>query len=163
LSGSGTQDVGGTLAEASKLADEMRILAESLGYAVSVGFLLLAFRALADLWMRRERRDAYLACAIGGLAILALASQLELAYPPIAHLGGVVALVSLMASAYALLLFRGTFIPLSRGAKVAAAVAVVGTTLANAKRSAMSLGDCHAVGDAVIGTPRCASRNFSAA
>jgi signal transduction histidine kinase/ActR/RegA family two-component response regulator len=109
----------------------MRILAESLGYAVSVGFLLLAVRALTDLWLRRERRDAYLACAIGGLAVLALASQVELAYPPIAHLGGVVALVSLMASAYALLLFRGTFIPLSRGAKIAAAVAVVGTTLAN--------------------------------
>jgi signal transduction histidine kinase/CheY-like chemotaxis protein len=109
----------------------MRILAESLGYAVSVGFVLLAVRALADLRRQREWRDAYLACAIGGLAILALASQLELAYPPIAHLAGAVALVSLMASAYALLLFRGTFIPLSRGAKIAAAVAVVGTTLAN--------------------------------
>jgi signal transduction histidine kinase len=109
----------------------MKILAESLGYAVSVGFILLAVRALADLWKQRERRDMYLACAIGGLAILALASQLELAYPPIAHQGGVIALISLMASAYALLLFRGTFIPLSRRTKIVAAVAVVGTTLAN--------------------------------
>jgi signal transduction histidine kinase/ActR/RegA family two-component response regulator len=107
----------------------MRILAESLGYAVSVGFVLLAIRALADLRVRRERRDAYLACAIGGLAVLALASQLELAYPPIARTAGALALVSLMASAYALLLFRGTFIPLSRGAKIAAAVAVAAATL----------------------------------
>jgi signal transduction histidine kinase len=109
----------------------MKNLAESLGYAVSVGFILLAVRALADLRKQRERRDMYLACAIGGLAILALASQLELAYPPIAHQGGVIALISLMASAYALLLFRGTFIPLSRRTKIVAAVAVVGTTLAN--------------------------------
>jgi signal transduction histidine kinase len=107
----------------------MRILAESLGYAVSVGFILLAIRALADLRVRRERRDAYLACAIGGLAVLALASQLELAYPPIARTAGALALVSLMASAYALLLFRGTFIPLSRRAKIAAAVAVAAATL----------------------------------
>jgi signal transduction histidine kinase len=109
--------------------DEMRILAESLGYAVAVGFILLAVRAVADLWARRERRDAYLAGAIGGLAVLALASQLELAYPPIAPIGGIVALVSLMASAYALLLFRGTFIPLPRWAAVAAGAAVVAATV----------------------------------
>lgn len=107
----------------------MRIVAESLDYAVSVGFLVLAVRALADIWVRRERRDAYLACAIGGLAVLALASQLELAYPPIAPAAGVLALISLMASAYALLLFRGTFIPLPRSAKIAAVVAVVASTV----------------------------------
>ncbi|HEY8759589.1 MAG TPA: ATP-binding protein [Candidatus Dormibacteraeota bacterium] len=107
----------------------MRILAETLGYAVAAGFLLLAVRAVYDLWVRRERRDAYLACAIGALAILALASQLELAYPPAASYGGVVALVSLMASAYALLLFRGTFIPLPRAAVVAGGMAVGATTV----------------------------------
>jgi signal transduction histidine kinase/CheY-like chemotaxis protein len=107
----------------------MRVLAEPLGYAVATGFLLLAVRAVIDLWRRRERRDAYLASAIGGLAVLALASQLELAYPPFARLGGNLALVSLMASAYALLLFRGTFIPLRRKTKVAAGAAVVVATL----------------------------------
>jgi len=111
---------------------EMRIVAESLGYAVAAGFLLLAARAVYDLWVRRERRDAYLAWAIGALAILALASQLELAYPPIARLGGNLAVVSLMVSAYALLLFRGTFIPLPRKAKVAAGVAVIVATLIGA-------------------------------
>jgi signal transduction histidine kinase len=107
----------------------MRILAETIGYAVAAGFLLLAIRAVYDLWLRRERRDAYLAVAIGALAILALASQLELAYPPIAHVGGEIALLSLMASAYALLLFRGTFIPLRRGATLAAGLAVGAATI----------------------------------
>jgi hypothetical protein len=41
----------------------MRIYAESLGYAVAFGFILLAIGAIADLWFRRERRDANLACA----------------------------------------------------------------------------------------------------
>jgi signal transduction histidine kinase/ActR/RegA family two-component response regulator len=102
----------------------MRVLAESLGYAVAAGFLLLAIRAFIDLGRRRERRDAYLAFAIGGLAVLALASQVELAYPPIAGVAGSLALISLMASAYGLLLFRGTFIPIRRATKIAAGVAV---------------------------------------
>jgi signal transduction histidine kinase/CheY-like chemotaxis protein len=110
----------------------MRALAESLGYAVAGGFLLLATRAVADLWRRREWRDAYLALAIGGLAVLALASQLELAYPPIAGVAAQVALIGLMESAYALLLFRGTFIPLRYATRVAAGVAVGVTTLLGA-------------------------------
>ena len=110
----------------------MRILAESLGYAVTFGFILLAIRAVVDLWFRRERRDAYLACAIVGLAVLALASQLEIAYPPMAGAAGIVAVVSLMTSAYGLFLFRGTFLPLGRGMVVAAGVAVVAATLVSA-------------------------------
>jgi len=108
----------------------MRILAEALGYAVAAGFLLLAVKAVEDLWARPERRHAYLAAAIVALAVLALSSQLEIAYPPIASLGGDFAVLSLMASAYALLLFRGTFIPLRRATKVAAATAVAAAALA---------------------------------
>ncbi|HEY8680528.1 MAG TPA: ATP-binding protein [Candidatus Dormibacteraeota bacterium] len=110
----------------------MRILAESLGYAVAAGFLLLAIRALIDLWRRRERREAYLALAIGGLAVLALASQVELAYPPIAVAAGQLAQISLMASAYALLLFRATFIPLRRATKITVGAAVVVATIVGA-------------------------------
>ena len=107
----------------------MRLLAGSLGYAVDAGFLLLAIKAIQELRARRERRHAYLAAAIGSLAVLALASQLELAYPPIASVGGSIAVLSLMASAYGLLLFRGTFIPLRRGIKLAAAPAVAAAGL----------------------------------
>jgi signal transduction histidine kinase len=107
----------------------MRLLAGSLGYAVDAGFLLLAVKAIQELRVRRERRHAYLAAAIGSLAVLALASQLELAYPPIASVGGSIAVLSLMASAYGLLLFRGTFIPLRRGIKLAAAVTLAAAGL----------------------------------
>jgi hypothetical protein len=80
----------------------MRILAASLGYAVTAGFFVLAIKAVEDLRVRRDRRDAYLACAIVRLTVVALSSQVQLAYPPIAAVGSKVAVVGLMASAYAL-------------------------------------------------------------
>jgi signal transduction histidine kinase/CheY-like chemotaxis protein len=108
---------------------EMRVLAESLGYAVTVGFIVLAAKALLDLRAHRERRHAYLACAIVGLAVVAIGSQTQLAYPATAAVSGNVTVLSLMLSAYALLLFRGTFIPLRGRTKVAIGVAVLAATL----------------------------------
>jgi signal transduction histidine kinase len=112
------------MAAAPTLGHGMRVLAESLGYAVSAGFLFLAVKAAQDLWTHPDRRNAYLASAIGGLAILALASQLELAYPPISGVASDVAVVSLMASAFALFLFRGTFVPLRRATFIVVGAAV---------------------------------------
>jgi signal transduction histidine kinase/CheY-like chemotaxis protein len=126
LNGKGVWDVG---AKPECEPEDVKILAESLGYAVAGGFIFLATRAAMDLWARRERRQLYLAFAIGGLALVSLAAQVELAYPSLARLAGSVALTSLMASAYGLLLFRGTFIPLRFSTKVAAGVAVLAAVL----------------------------------
>jgi len=124
----------------------MRVLAEYLGYAVAAGFVLLTARAVKDLWLRRQRQDAYLVMAIGALAVLALASQLELAYPPVAWLAAYFAVLGLMSSGYALLLFRGTFIPLSRRAKVVAGVAVLAAAIVGEARMPDNLPALQAIG-----------------
>lgn len=99
-----------------------------LGYLVSAGFLALGLLTLRD-WLReRTRRRGYLALAIGLISLTSLVGQLDTLtgtrYTAILTL---LTLVLFMASGDALLLFRGTFLPLSR---VAVGIAVVASAAA---------------------------------
>src|SRR2546423_4187025 len=86
-----------------------------LPYAVNLASVILGLLTLRDWLLRRERSRGYLALAIGLLAITALIGEIQtILGNPLGEAGtGVVALVFL-ASGYAMLLFRSTFIPLSR-------------------------------------------------
>ena len=88
-----------------------------LGYLVSAGFLALSLLTLRDWLRQRSRRRGYLALAIGLIGLTSLVGQLDTLtgtrYTAILTL---LTLVLFMASGDALLLFRGTFLPLSRPA-----------------------------------------------
>ena len=97
-----------------------------LRYAVSAGFVALSLVILVD-WLRyRERSRGYLALAIGLLGITALLGRVT----PLLGPGFKLALtdltiLTLMASAYVLLLFRDTFVPLTPRIRAGALIAVV--------------------------------------
>jgi len=100
-----------------------------LGYLVSAGFFALGLLALRD-WLRhRSRRRGLLALAIGLIALTSLVSQLDTLTA--SRFTGVLSLLTIvlfMASANALLLFRGTFLhlsPVAVGIAASASAAVV--------------------------------------
>ncbi len=95
---------------------------------VSLSFLALGVFTVVD-WLRhRERSRGYLALALATLGLTSVLGQLNALtgyrVPAVSEL----TLVLFMASGYALLLFRDSFIRLSRRLRLGALVLVAGTT-----------------------------------
>lgn len=98
--------------------------------AVSLSFFGLGVLTVID-WLRhRERSRGYLALALGALGLTSVISQVNTTGGNRQPLVQAVSLVLFMLSGYALLLFRGSFIPLSRQLQVGALAACVVTTVA---------------------------------
>jgi signal transduction histidine kinase len=91
----------------------------TLQWLVTVGFVVLGLLSLSD-WLRhRGDRRGYLAAALGLLAVVSLAGRVSAATGGrFAGLTTPVTLVLFMASGYAVLGFRGTFIPVRRSTRV---------------------------------------------
>jgi signal transduction histidine kinase len=94
---------------------------------IACGFTVLGLSAVLD-WLRhRERPRRHLATA---LCLLALVAVLGQAQPIVGYSEALqdAALVALMASGYVIVLFRGSFIPLTRRERRLALAAVAATT-----------------------------------
>jgi len=99
---------------------------QTLTYAVSLAFILLGVLTLRDYLRHRERSRGFLALAIGLLAITnALGEIATLTGNALGLIGRDLGVLVFLASGYALLLFRGSFIRLSPRARWIALVAVV--------------------------------------
>jgi signal transduction histidine kinase len=102
-----------------------------LGYLVSAGFLALGLLTLRDWLLHRSRRRGYLALAIGLISVTNLLGQVgTLTGGRFSAIITPITIVAFMASAYALLLFRGSFIHLSRTANLVALGAIAAASLA---------------------------------
>jgi signal transduction histidine kinase len=97
--------------------------------AVSLSFLALGVFTVVD-WLRhRERSRGYLALALATLGVTSVVGQLNtLTGHRLDPALGDLALVLFMASGYALLLFRDSFIPLSRRLQVGALALTLAAT-----------------------------------
>src|ERR1700736_3330372 len=103
----------------------MTELLQALTYAVSLAFLSLGVLTLRDYLRHRERSRGYLALALGSLAITNLIGQFQaFTGSSLGVAGQDLSVVIFLASGYALLLFRGTFIRLSARMRWAALTAV---------------------------------------
>jgi signal transduction histidine kinase len=96
---------------------------------VSLSFLALGVFTVVD-WLRhRERSRGYLALALATLGLTSVVGQVNtLTGYRLGALIGDVALIFFMTSGYALLLFRDSFIPLSRRLRIGALVLTVAAT-----------------------------------
>ena len=109
----------------------MTAVLQVLAYTVSLAFILLGVLTLRDYLFHRERSRGLLALAIGLLAVTSSIGQLQaLTGNALGVVGQDLTVVVFLASGYAMLLFRGSFIPLSRRAQLIALAAVVGTAAA---------------------------------
>ncbi|HEY4845368.1 MAG TPA: HAMP domain-containing sensor histidine kinase [Candidatus Dormibacteraeota bacterium] len=97
---------------------------------VSLSFLALGVFTVVD-WLRhRERSRGYLALALATLGLTSVVGQVNtLTGYRFGTLIGDLALVFFMSSGYALLLFRDSFIPLSRRLQIGALVLTVAATV----------------------------------
>jgi len=99
---------------------------QALTYAVSLAFILLGVLTLRDYLRHRERSRGFLALAIGLLAITNIIGEVQALTGNALGAGGQdLTVVVFLASGYALLLFRGSFIRLTRPAELIALGAVV--------------------------------------
>ena len=112
----------------------MRSVADALTAVTAVAFVALALGALVE-WVRhRDRRRVFLALALAGLAVVAGGGQLIRLLGltgPSAAIEQDLAVVAFLASGYCVLLFRHSFIAVSRrwlaiAAALALAVAALG-------------------------------------
>ena len=95
---------------------------------VSLSFLALGTFTVVDFVRHRERSRGYLALALGTLGLTSVAGQVNaLTGYHLAALGDL-ALILFMVSGYALLLFRDSFIPLSRRLRIGALVLTAAAT-----------------------------------
>lgn len=107
----------------------MGVALEIVQAVVSLSFLALGVLTVAD-WLRhRERSRGYLALALGTLGLTSVIGQLNAVTgyrfgAPIEDL----AIVFFMTSGYALLLFRDSFIPLSRRLRIGALLLTLAAT-----------------------------------
>ena len=98
---------------------------------VSLSFLVLGASTVIDWLRRRERNLGYLALALGTLGLTSVLGQFNSRTEyRFGTLIGDITLVLLMTSGYALLLFRDSFIPLSRRLRIGALVLCVAVTAA---------------------------------
>src|SRR5437762_1640534 len=98
---------------------------------VSLSFLVLGASTVIDWLRRRERNLGYLALALGTLGLTSVLGQFNTRTEyRFGTLMGDITLVLLMTSGYALLLFRDSFIPLSRRLRIGALVLCVAVTAA---------------------------------
>src|SRR5205823_6501905 len=92
-------------------------------------FLVLGASTVIDWLRRRERNLGYLALALGTLGLTSVLGQLNTRTDyRLGTLIGDLTLVLLMTSGYALLLFRDSFIPLTRRLRMGALVLCVAVT-----------------------------------
>lgn len=104
----------------------MTELLQVLNYAVSLAFVLLGLLTLRDYLRHPDRSRGLLALAIGLLVITNLLGLAQsLSGNALGMVGRDVAVLVFLASGYALLLFRGSFIPLSPRARWAALAFIV--------------------------------------
>ena len=107
----------------------MAAVLTALQWLVTCGFVVLGILSVAD-WVRhRGQRRGYLALAIGLLGVVSLAGRVNAATGN--RFIGVttpVVLALFMASGFALLMFRGTFIPLRPRTVVVVATLAAATT-----------------------------------
>lgn len=97
-----------------------------LQQAVSFVFVLLGLLMLRDYMRHRDRSRGYLALAVGLLGVVALIGQVQSATNfALGRIGQDANLLIFLGSGYAMLLFRSTFIPLSRRGNAAALIAIV--------------------------------------
>jgi signal transduction histidine kinase len=115
-----------------------------LQYAVSLVFVLLGVLALRDFLYHRERSRGLLALAIGLLGVVSVSSLVQNLTGPLGVIVQDVEVVVFLASGYALLLFRGSFIPIRRrtqrialGAMLVVAVAFVAVNDAGGQLTAV--------------------------
>jgi signal transduction histidine kinase len=103
-----------------------------LQYATSLLFVLLGLLTLRDYLRHRERSRAFLAMAIGFLGIVSLLGQVQtLTGYSLGQVGQDISLAIFMASGYALLLFRSSFIPLGARAQwITLGIVVAATVVA---------------------------------
>ena len=103
----------------------MPVLLAVVPLAIEIAFVLLAVATVADWLTHRERRRGYLALAFGSLTLLVLLAP-SLAQPGLYGrvLTGV-GILLFLASGWALLMFRDSFIPLGDAAKRFVAVAIL--------------------------------------
>ena len=106
----------------------MGVALQMVQAVVSLSFLALGVFTVVD-WLRhRERSRGYLALALATLGLTSVLSQLNaLTGYRVPAVGGLT-LVLFMVSGYSLLLFRDSFIPLSRRLRVGALVLTVTAT-----------------------------------
>lgn len=97
--------------------------------AVSLSFFALGLFTVIE-WLRhRQRSRGYLALALGTLGLVSVLGQVShLTSSAQGRLLSDITIVLFMASGYALLLFRDSFIPLNRGIRIGALVAVAAVT-----------------------------------
>jgi signal transduction histidine kinase len=93
---------------------------------VSAAFITLGVLTVRDWLSGRDRRRGYLALALGLLGLASLFGRLQELAGYHSEILTVLSLVAFLGSAYALLMFRHSFIPLSRSTRaIAASVLVV--------------------------------------
>ena len=99
---------------------------QALTYAVSLAFLFLGILTLRDYLRHPERSRGFLALAIGLLAVTNIIGLIQsLSGNALGVAGQDLSVVVFLASGYAMLLFRGTFIRLSPQARWVALVGVI--------------------------------------
>jgi len=97
-----------------------------LTYTVSLAFILLGFVTLRDYLRHPERSRGFLALAIGLLAITNVLGEIQtFSDNALGVVGQDLSVLVFLASGYALLLFRGSFIRLSPRARWIALAAVI--------------------------------------
>jgi signal transduction histidine kinase len=103
----------------------MSLVLRAIEYAVSVAFIALGVLTVRDWLSGRDRRRGYLALALGLLGLTSLIGRLQELVGYSSEILTVLSLLAFLGSAYALLMFRHSFIPLSRATRVAAALVLV--------------------------------------
>lgn len=108
----------------------MTQISHFLSLVSDAGFVVLGLLALRAWLLVMNAARGWLALSLGLLGVITLLSALsQLLGVPLGTLGGAVVIVAFMFSAYALLRFRGTFIPLDRRISLVALGATVVVTL----------------------------------
>jgi signal transduction histidine kinase len=101
-----------------------------LDWAIRAAFVLLTFAAVAD-WLRhRDSRHAYLALAFGSLMTVVVLSSALGGDGLLSQVVTDVELVVFLLSGYALLMFRGSFIPLRAARRRAVTIGIVAVAVA---------------------------------
>jgi signal transduction histidine kinase len=100
-------------------------LLTGLQVAIEAAFVLLVIAMVAE-WLRhRDRRHAYLALALGSLALVVLISPALAAKGAYSQLVTDVTLVLFLLSGYALIMFRASFIPMRPVTRRAVTIGIV--------------------------------------
>ena len=103
------------------------LIVQLLQYAVTAAFVALALVAVRDWLLKRDARIGYVALAMSMLGLVVLGGRLEALLGYYGPALQVPIIVVFQLSAYALLLFRNSFIPMARPARLVAVAVLAGT------------------------------------